>query len=70
MDKYWIYWPEQCKYCQHIGWCEHKQKVENYIEALKQVEDVGVYGCLSWWCDYFMLDVKKYESNCPPHNSI
>ena len=65
MNKHWIYWPDQCKYCQHIGWCKYNQNAQKYIEALKNIEDTGVYGVLSWWCDYFMLDEKKYEAEHP-----
>ena len=58
--KYWVWWPEQCEYCQHRQVCENKSKVKDYMKALRQVEDTGIYGTLTWWCDYFILDDEEY----------
>ena len=63
--KYWIYWPEQCKYCLNRHDCEYETKVKEYIQLLQDVPDKGCYGSLAWWCDYFITDEKKYLAENP-----
>lgn len=66
----YVYWPEQCDYCLNKNNCpQNKNLVKNYINSLIEVNDTSVYGSLSWWCDYYILDTKRkeeveYDSNC------
>ena len=57
---YWIWWPEQCLYCQNRFNCSYKNAVEGYTSALRDIDDHGTYGSLSWWCDYYLFDEDKY----------
>lgn len=59
--KYWIYWPEQCVYCINRKDCNYKEKVNNYISKIVNIEDKGIYGSLSWWCDYYLIDEEEYN---------
>lgn len=65
MTKLWVYWPEQCKYCQNRKGCKYTQQVQGYISALQDIDDSGIYGTLSWWCDYFIVDSEKYFLDNP-----
>lgn len=59
-SKYWVYYKEQCKYCLNREECQYKEKVKKYLEALDALDDKGIYGNTSFWCDYYMLDVREY----------
>ena len=62
-DGFWIYWPEQCKYCNSQA-CNYimKNNVQEYISNLLKIEKKTefVYGSLYWSCDYFNFDKDKY----------
>ena len=57
---HWIWWPEQCLYCQNRFSCSYKNAVNSYISALRDIDDNGIYGSLSWWCDYYVFDETPY----------
>lgn len=61
-NKYWVYWPEQCKYYINRN-CDYKDKVKEYITNLNSVNNLGVYGSLSWWCDYYIFNEEEYLKN-------
>lgn len=59
----WIHWEDQCKYCKNINNCEYHGCMKEYIHRLKQVKvNPPVYGSLSFVCDYFYFDEKKYKN--------
>lgn len=61
----WIYWKEQCKYCQNRIDCQYYDKVQQLIENLYQAEHSvkGAYGTLKWTCDYFYFDENQYKAD-------
>lgn len=71
----WIYWKEQCEYCKNKEGCEYKNRVQDLIERFSKVESSspGVYGSLSWKCDYFIVDKEEYykknEGECAINDS-
>lgn len=58
----WIYWKDQCKYCQNSTNCNQYDNVQELMEKLSQVDKSvkGAYGTLKWTCDYFYFDEKAY----------
>ena len=61
--KYWIYFKDRCDYCLNKGDCKYPEKVKKYIEELDSLDDRGIYGTSSFWCDYYCIDEKKYFKN-------
>lgn len=61
----WVYWPEQCKYCINRKKCEYKEFALDYIYSLQEVESSNIYGSLYWWCDYYIIDIEKYNKENP-----
>lgn len=63
----WIYWKEQCKYCQNRIDCQYIDKMQELMNNLYAAEHSvkGVYGTLKWTCDYFYFDENEYMAiNC------
>ena len=63
MSKPYIYYKEQCNLCTNKGKCEYEKKTQKFIETIGGVEYLanGVFGSLSFKCDYFNLDELKYN---------
>lgn len=65
----WIYWPEQCDYCKGYIFSDGKpcckELTKEFFNKLRQIEhhSKGVYGSLSFKCDYFNLDDDKYNNS-------
>lgn len=57
MDKY-VYWREQCKSCASRRNCPYRERTEDFIHKLSELErsHIGAYGTLSFNCDYFNVD--------------
>lgn len=68
MSKPYIYYKEQCKYCLKNGKCDYQKKTQTFIDAINGIEHLanGVYGSLSFKCDYFDLDQLAYNKDNPP----
>ena len=68
MSKPYIYYKEQCKYCLKNGKCDYQKKTQTFLDAINGIEHLanGVYGSLSFKCDYFDLDQLAYNKNNPP----
>ena len=68
MSKPYIYYKEQCNYCINKGKCDYEKRTRKFIETLGCIECFasGVYGCLSFKCDYFYLDQLAYDRANPP----
>ena len=63
MNKPYIYYKEQCNVCTNKGKCEYEKKTRKFIETIGGVEYLanGVFGSLSFKCDYFNLDELEYS---------
>ena len=70
MSKPYIYYKEQCKYCLKNGKCDYQKKTQTFLEAINGIEHLanGVYGSLSFKCDYFDLDQLAYNKDNPPES--
>lgn len=72
MNKPYIYYKEQCDYCKNNNKCEYKRRTQKFIETISGVEFFanGVYGSLSFRCDYFDLDQLAYnKANLPERHT-
>ena len=70
MSKPYIYYKEQCKYCLKNGKCDYQKKTQTFLDAINGIEHLanGVYGSLSFKCDYFDLDHLAYNKDNPPES--
>ena len=70
MSKPYIYYKEQCKYCLKNGKCDYQKKTQTFLDAINGIEHLanGVYGSLSFKCDYFGLDQLAYNKDNPPES--
>ena len=70
MSKPYIYYKEQCKYCLKNGQCDYQKKTQTFLDAINGIEHLanGVYGSLSFKCDYFDLDQLAYNKDNPPES--
>ena len=70
MSKPYIYYNEQCKYCLKNGKCDYQKKTQTFLDAINGIEHLanGVYGSLSFKCDYFDLDQLAYNKDNPPES--
>ena len=70
MSKPYIYYKEQCKYCLKNGKCDYQEKTQTFLDAINGIEHLanGVYGSLSFKCDYFDLDQLAYNKDNPPES--
>ena len=70
MSKPYIYYKEQCKYCLKNGKCDYQKKTQTFLDAINGIEHLanGVYGSLSFKCDYFDLDKLAYNKDNPPES--
>ena len=70
MSKPYIYYKEQCKYCLKNGKCYYQKKTQTFLDAINGIEHLanGVYGSLSFKCDYFDLDQLAYNKDNPPES--
>ena len=70
MSKPYIYYKEQCKYCLKNGKCDYQKKTQTFLDAINVIEHLanGVYGSLSFKCDYFDLDRLAYNKDNPPES--
>lgn len=70
MSKPYIYYKEQCKYCLKNGKCDYQKKTQTFLDAINGIEHLanGVYGGLSFKCDYFDLDQLAYNKDNPPES--
>ena len=68
MNNPYIYYKEQCKYCIKNGKCDYQKKTQTFLDAINGIEHLanGVYGSLSFKCDYFDLDQLAYNKDNPP----
>lgn len=71
MNKPYIYYKEQCDYCLNKGKCDYEKRTRTFLETIGGVEHLtsGVYGSLSFKCDYFDLDQLAYNKANPPECS-
>lgn len=70
MSKPYIYYKEQCNYCLKNGKCDYQKKTQTFLDAINGIEHLanGVYGSLSFKCDYFDLDQLAYNKDNPPES--
>ena len=68
MNKPYIYYKEQCDYCINKGKCDYEKRTRTFVETIGGVERLtsGVFGSLSFECDYFYLDQLAYNRANPP----
>ena len=68
MKKPYIYYKEQCDYCINKGKCNYEKRTRKFVETISGVESIssGVFGRLSFNCDYFDLDQLAYNRKNPP----
>ena len=68
MSNPYIYYKQQCDYCLRKGKCDYEKKTRAFVNTISGVEDLsnGVYGSLSFKCDYFDLDQLAYNKDNPP----
>ena len=68
MNKPYIYYKEQCDYCINKGKCDYEQRTRTFVETIGGVESLtnGVFGSLSFKCDYFYLDELAYNKDHLP----
>ena len=68
MSKPYIYYKQQCDYCLQKGKCDYEKKTRTFVNTICGVEALskGVYGSLSFKCDYFDLDQLSYNKDNPP----
>lgn len=71
MNKPYIYYKEQCDLCTNKGKCEYEKRTRTFVETIGSMDSLtsGVYGSLSFKCDYFNLDELAYnKANVPECN--
>ena len=70
MSNPYIYYKQQCDYCLRKGKCDHEKKTRTFVNIISGVEALssGVYGSLSFKCDYFDLDQLAYNKDNPPES--
>ena len=63
-----IYYKEQCDYCINKGKCGYEKLTRTFLETLCSMEHLasGVFGSLTFKCDYFYLDELAYDKANPP----
>ena len=68
MSNPYIYYKQQCDYCLRKGKCDYEKKTRTFVNTIGGVETLssGVYGSLSFKCDYFDLDQLAYNKDNPP----
>ena len=68
MSTKYIYYKEQCNYCINKGKCDYEKATKTFVDTIGCVEKLakGVYGSLSFKCDYFDLDHLAYDKDNPP----
>lgn len=68
MSERHIYFTEQCDYCVNKGNCDCERQTRKFVETISGVESLtrGVFGSLSFKCDYFNLDHVAYDKANPP----
>ena len=68
MNIKYIFYKAQCDCCSNKGECDYEKKTRTFVETIGGVERLasGVYGSLSFTCDYFDLDQAEYNRNNPP----
>ena len=68
MNTKYIYYQEQCNLCIRKGKCDYEKRTRLFVETIGWLEKLssGVYGCVSFRCDYFDLDQLAYERNNQP----
>ena len=71
MNKPYIYYKEQCDYCVSKDKCSYEKRTRKFVETIGGLESLasGVYGTLSFRCDYFGLDQLAYDRANPPECS-
>ena len=67
----WIWYKEQCDFCLQRGKCEYEKKTRTFVNTVNGLEHLanGVYGSISFKCDYFNLDWLVYNKENPPECS-
>lgn len=61
-----IYWKEECDYCRNRG-CEYEHAMRDFKDTLDTLRpDRPLYGTLSYCCDYFVIDMDKYNASHLP----
>lgn len=67
MKKPYIYYKEQCDNCTRKSKCDYEKKTRAFIETISGVEHLanGVFGRMSFECDYFDLDRVAYDISHP-----
>ena len=70
MSNPYIYYKQQCDYCLQKGKCDYEKKTRAFVNTISGVEALssGVYGSLSFKCDYFDLDQLTYNKDNPPES--
>ena len=63
MNNQYIHYKEQCDYCTNKG-CDYEKRTRTFVETIGGIERLsrGVYGSLSFRCDYFALDKAAYDN--------
>ena len=63
MNNPYIYYKEQCDYCVNKDKCSYEKRTRKFVETIGGLESlaIGVYGALSFRCDYFVLDQLAYD---------
>ena len=61
-----VYWKDQCRFCTNRMFCKYGDAVELLQARLKvvELETVGCYGTLTFWCEYYKEDsewVREYN---------
>jgi len=63
----WIWYPDQCKVCRGYTFSDgspcKKEELMKFISKIRNAEGKtqGIYGSLSFECDYFSVDEEKYK---------
>ena len=62
MNKLNIYYKDQCNYCLNKSKCSYERRTRRFIDTISGIESLatGVYGCLSFNCDYFSVNQAVY----------
>lgn len=70
MSNPYICYKQQCDYCLRKGKCDYEKKTRTFVNTISGVEALssGVYGSLSFKCDYFDLDQLAYNKDNPPES--
>lgn len=68
MSNPYIYYKEQCDYCVTKDKCSYEKRTRTFVETIGGLESLstGIYGSLSFKCDYFVLDQLAYDRDNPP----